>query len=282
MAWPVVSSGAPTTAASEQIGFLTMALSISAVPRRCPETLMTSKEIIEFGPLSPVTNRIKKGILRKDTIHPTLDPVIAIRVSHGSISSEKEPSEGFQVGLQIPLMVAMNCPFLLLFLLLLSFAFGICIAEDQERRRRKKIEKHRQPCNRRPRAPKAENPLNIISLQNSAGGRINNDRLQAEKGKRARARLGRGSARKGREHQAPCFRLPEGVNQGTLGIADHLVEPLPGFRVDGLPNRPQDPEGGAIVVGHVIVSEPFERSNRCRCCVQLGHLQPLDYLPFLF
>ena len=41
-AWPLSSSGRPTTAASATAGCETSALSTSAVPIRCPETLRTS------------------------------------------------------------------------------------------------------------------------------------------------------------------------------------------------------------------------------------------------
>ena len=42
IAWPVVSSVRPTTAASATFGWSTSADSISMVERRCPETFMTS------------------------------------------------------------------------------------------------------------------------------------------------------------------------------------------------------------------------------------------------
>ena len=42
MAWPFISSGRPTTAASATLGWATSADSISAEPRRWPLTLMTS------------------------------------------------------------------------------------------------------------------------------------------------------------------------------------------------------------------------------------------------
>ena len=42
IAVPLSSSGFPTTAASATEGWLTNALSISIVPKRCPATLMTS------------------------------------------------------------------------------------------------------------------------------------------------------------------------------------------------------------------------------------------------
>ena len=42
MAWPVVSSVAPTTAASATFGWQTRADSISVVDIRCPDTFITS------------------------------------------------------------------------------------------------------------------------------------------------------------------------------------------------------------------------------------------------
>ena len=42
IAWPVVSSARPTTAASATFGWSTSALSISIVERRWPDTFITS------------------------------------------------------------------------------------------------------------------------------------------------------------------------------------------------------------------------------------------------
>eukprot|EP00962_Isochrysis_galbana_P045024 scaffold17620_cov155-Isochrysis_galbana.AAC.5 len=54
MPWPLRSCGMPTTAASTQAGCATSADSISAVPRRWPETLSTSstRPVIQMKPSS--------------------------------------------------------------------------------------------------------------------------------------------------------------------------------------------------------------------------------------
>ncbi len=54
MPWPLMSCGKPTTAASATLGWATSALSTSAVPMRCPLTLITSstRPVIQKYPSS--------------------------------------------------------------------------------------------------------------------------------------------------------------------------------------------------------------------------------------
>lgn len=41
--------------------------------------------------------------------------------------------------------------------------------------------------------------------------------------------------------------LPEGVNDGTSALTDHLVVPLPCIRVDRLTHSSQNPQAGEVV-----------------------------------
>ncbi|MCY1515956.1 hypothetical protein D9M68_505610 [compost metagenome] len=75
---------------------------------------------------------------------------------------------------------------------------------------------------------------------------VHQRRLHAEEGPRGGARLQRMGARQ-RGHQAGAgFGLPPGVDDRTAALADVLVVPVPGFRVDRLTHRTQQAQAGAI------------------------------------
>src|SRR5450830_27616 len=58
----------------------------------------------------------------------------------------------------------------------------------------------------------------------------------------------RGGAGQRGDHVAARFRLPEGVDDGAVLVADVFVVPHPGFRVDRLAHRTQQTQAGQVVV----------------------------------
>src|ERR1041385_896811 len=74
---------------------------------------------------------------------------------------------------------------------------------------------------------------------------VDNLRLDAEEWPRRRARFELGRARQRRDQDAAGLGLPPGVDDRTAAVADHTVIPLPGFRIDRLADRAEQPERGA-------------------------------------
>lgn len=56
----------------------------------------------------------------------------------------------------------------------------------------------------------------------------------------------------GEQLYTDCFCLPEGVHNGTLLVANHVVVPEPGFGVDGFTHSPQDLQCASIIPTQII------------------------------
>src|SRR5208282_5987163 len=66
--------------------------------------------------------------------------------------------------------------------------------------------------------------------------------LHAEERHRGGARLQVDRARQRRDQYPAGFSLPPRVDDGTAAVADDVVIPLPGFRIDRFSHRPQQPQ----------------------------------------
>src|SRR5262249_28406651 len=75
-------------------------------------------------------------------------------------------------------------------------------------------------------------------------------RDDAEERPRCRARLELGRARERRDQNATGLGLPPGVDDRAAAIADHAVVPLPGFGIDRLADRAEEPQAGARSLLH--------------------------------
>src|SRR5215217_2322105 len=95
---------------------------------------------------------------------------------------------------------------------------------------------------------------------------------------RRRARLRVRDARQRRDHDVARLRLPPRVDDRAALAADHHVVPEPRLRIDRLPDRAEQPQGGEVVpLG--ILDPPFDRgANRGRRGVEDRHPVPLDDL----
>lgn len=56
----------------------------------------------------------------------------------------------------------------------------------------------------------------------------------------------------GEQLYTDCFCLPEGVHNGTLLVANHVVVPEPGFGVDGFTHSAQDLQCASIIPTQII------------------------------
>ena len=78
--------------------------------------------------------------------------------------------------------------------------------------------------------------------------------LNTRKGSGGGARLQRCDSRQwGNQHHAR-LRLPPGVHHGATSAADVLPVPYPGFRVDGLPHRAQQPQRRQVMPLRVLLA----------------------------
>ena len=88
--------------------------------------------------------------------------------------------------------------------------------------------------------------------------------LDAEERLRRRAGLQRDGAGQRRDENAARLRLPPGVDDGAALFADHVVVPLPGFRIDRLADGAQEPQRGAARALDVVVAGAHQRADRGR------------------
>ena len=101
------------------------------------------------------------------------------------------------------------------------------------------------PQHRGPRLPDGEEPAaaeryRVALLVDHVG-------LDAGERQRGRARLGRDRAGQRGDHDAAGLGLPPGVDDRAALAADHFVVPHPGFGIDRLADRAQQPQRGEVV-----------------------------------
>mmetsp|Transcript_5521 Transcript_5521/g.16322 ORF Transcript_5521/g.16322 Transcript_5521/m.16322 type:complete len:572 (+) Transcript_5521:391-2106(+) len=135
------------------------------------------------------------------------------------------------------------------------------------------------PRHRRPRMLDREQALDAVTLQLLAL-RVKKHRLYPEEGPHRGARLLRpafGWERSDRDSAG--LGLPPRVRDGAIRVADDLVVPLPGLRIDGLADRAQKAQRGAVVTGDELVAHAHQGADGRGRRVQMGHLVLLHDLP---
>ncbi|MNY29226.1 hypothetical protein D3C86_1632570 [compost metagenome] len=104
-------------------------------------------------------------------------------------------------------------------------------------------------------------------------------RLHAEERPRRRARFQIGRTRQRRDENAAGLRLPPSIDDRALVFADHMVIPLPCFRVDRLTHRAEKTDAGARRALNELVARPHQRSERRRRRVEDIDLVLVDDFP---
>ncbi|CEG10123.1 hypothetical protein BN961_03558 [Afipia felis] len=117
-----------------------------------------------------------------------------------------------------------------------------------------------------------------FALQHLAVG-IDDLRHHAEERLGRRARLLCDGARQWRDHDAAGFGLPPGIDHRAAGITDHAVVPFPGFRVDRLADRAEQPQRFARGLLHRLVTGLHQRADRRRRGVEDVDLVLVDDVP---
>ena len=109
--------------------------------------------------------------------------------------------------------------------------------------------------------------------------RVENNCLNAEERHSSGSWLGFDGTREWRYNDGSCLSLPESVNDRTLSLADVVVVPMPGFRIDRLANGTQHSEGAEVVGLSVMLTEATEKTDGGGSGVEVGNLVLLDGLP---
>lgn len=110
-------------------------------------------------------------------------------------------------------------------------------------------------CDPRPRLRQDEDAFHTISFKHSAGVLVENEELDAKKGKSGTARFEARGPGERREDGPAGFSLPISIDDGRLTMADDVMVEFPGFSVDVFADGAEDTEGGEIVVGDAFRAE---------------------------
>ena len=176
-------------------------------------------------------------------VDPAGDPVVAVLVPAAAVAGEVHALVGAEVRLDEALVVAVDRPRLA-----------------------------------GPGALEAEVAAPVVAFEFVAVG-VHQHRLDAEEGKRRRAGDQRRGARQRGDQDAARLRLPPGVDDRTLPVADHVVVPVPDLGVDRFADRTEDAKGAAVVGRDPLVAFARDRPQRGRGGVEEGHPQVVDDLP---
>ncbi len=108
---------------------------------------------------------------------------------------------------------------------------------------------------------------------------IENRRIDAGQRPGRRPRFQGGRIGQRRDHDAAGLRLPPGIDNRQAAAADVQVIPHPGFRVNRLANRTENPQRRQVLVFQRFVAIAHQRPDDRRRGVEDGRLEFLDDLP---
>src|SRR5690606_10564947 len=131
-----------------------------------------------------------------DIVEATCDPIVAYLIQECPVTPEIVAGESREIGFLIPLMVA---PY--------------------------------SPGHSRPGELHTESPFYLVTFKFHALF-VYDGRLYPNKGQGGIGGFGGGYKGDGSNHDAPCFRLPPSVHNGTFLFSDDVVIPVPCLLVD--------------------------------------------------
>ncbi|MNM96270.1 hypothetical protein D3C81_1087390 [compost metagenome] len=175
-------------------------------------------------------------------VDPAGDPVVAVLVAAGAVAGEVVAGVGLEVGIDHPLVVAVHTADL-------ARPTGL---------------------DRQYAGAGAVDLLAVLVEQR---------RLHAEERAGGRARFQRGGAGQRGDQDAAGLGLPPGIDDRAAPLADHVVVPLPGFRVDRLADRAEQAQAGAGGLLHRPLALAHQCAQRGWRGVEDVHLMLVDHLP---
>jgi hypothetical protein len=128
------------------------------------------------------------------------------------------------------------------------------------------------PGDRWPSGLDGEHAVYTVALELLASVGVKDCRLNTKEWHSGGTRLGRDSTWEGSDNDRPSLGLPVRIDNRALILAYMLTVPQPGFWVDRLADRAEDPERGEIVPLDVLWAETTEQANRGRRAVKVGEL----------
>lgn len=109
-------------------------------------------------------------------------------------------------------------------------------------------------CDGRPWAPECEDTLDTIALEQCTLFRLKNAWLDSKEWHCGASWFGGDGSREGGDHDGTSLSLPERVDDGTLFLSNVFIVPVPGFGINGLADRSEDPQRGEVVVLDMLMS----------------------------
>ena len=108
---------------------------------------------------------------------------------------------------------------------------------------------------------------------------IDDLRSHTEEGPRRGTGLQRGRTGQRADQDSAGLGLPPGVNNRAAVVTDHAVIPFPGFRIDRLADRAEQPQRGARGLFHRLLARPHQRADGGWRGVEDVDLVLVDHLP---
>src|SRR3989344_495231 len=175
-------------------------------------------------------------------IHPTGDPVVTVLVAARAVAAEVVTGVGLEVGVDHPLMVAVNAA---------NLAWPAVLDRQYA----------------------AARAVDLLALF------IQQHRLHAKERPGRRAGFEVGGAGQWSDQDGAGFGLPPGVDDWAAAFADHVVIPLPGFRVDRLPAAADQAQAGAVGAFDRAPAFTHQRTQGGGRGIEDVHLVFVDHLP---
>ena len=175
-------------------------------------------------------------------VHPAGEPVVAVLVAAGAVSGEIVAGILGEVGVEKPLRVALDAA-------------------------------------HQPWPGKLDAQVALGRALQPVAGVVHDQRADSRKGPRGRARFEGGASGQGGDEDAAGFRLPPGIHDRQLALPHDPVIPEPRFRVDGLPHRSQQAQGGAFPLLDGGVALPHQGAERRGGGVEDFHLVLVHHVP---
>lgn len=179
-----------------------------------------------------------------DVVDTAADPDVAVLVAGGTVAGEIVAWVGLQVGLEVTVVVSVDCA-----------------------------------SNGRPGLLDGQDTRDVVALEFLTGDGVEDGDVDSKEGDGCRSGLCGDGSRKRGDNMAASFGLPVGVDDCAAALSDLVVVPVPGFGVDGFSDGTQDAEGREVVAFDPLVAETTESADGGWGGIELGDLVFCDELP---
>mmetsp|Transcript_35528 Transcript_35528/g.52903 ORF Transcript_35528/g.52903 Transcript_35528/m.52903 type:complete len:394 (-) Transcript_35528:703-1884(-) len=180
----------------------------------------------------------------EDIIDTTSNEVEAVLVTKDRVTGKVEAWVGLHVDCHVPLVITQACT-----------------------------------GHTRPRLADGKDALDVIAFNNLSVLNVKNDKVNTVEWKSTRTRLHGRDTRKVGHDVSSRLRLPVRINDTAFAVANVLVVPSPGFRIDGFSDTSKYLQRRQVVLGRNLISKAHQETDSCWCSVELRNLVSLDHVP---